>query len=226
MKALFTSIILILLSFNTMDNRQLLSTLDQYVGNLESSFKDLSPDRKERLQELADYFSTKKKAGEPILLTFICTHNSRRSHVSQIWAQVAAHYYGVENVKSYSGGTEATAFNYRAVAAMQKAGFDITVKAEGANPLYQVRFSENAPALEAFSKVYSDKPNPQKDFCAIMTCSDADQNCPIVFGAEERISLPYDDPKNFDGTELEAAKYEERVKQIGVEIFYAFSLVK
>jgi arsenate reductase len=58
-----------------------------------------------------------------------------------------------------------------------------------------------------------------------MTCTHADENCPLVAGADVRISLPYDDPKAFDNTPLEAAKYTERVHEIGREILYAFSLV-
>jgi len=208
-----------------MIKRELLNELGQYVSKLELEFDTITVERKQKLQKLADFIIAQRNKSESIELTFICTHNSRRSHVSQIWGQAAAYYYGVENVKCYSGGTEATAFNYRAVAAMQKAGFDISIKRDGNNPLYQVKFSEDAPSMEVFSKAYSDQPNPQKNFCAVMTCTDADQNCPIVFGANSRISLPYDDPKNFDGTNLESAKYEERVKQIGVEIFYAFSLL-
>lgn len=208
-----------------MNKRVLLERLDQYVSKLELEFDTISAERKQSIQQLSNFIITKRNKAESINLTFICTHNSRRSHVSQIWAQVAAFYYDIENVMSYSGGTEATAFNYRAVAAMHKAGFDISIKKEGTNPLYQVKFSEDAPAMEAFSKAFSDAPNPQNNFCAVMTCNDADQNCPIVFGADARIALPYDDPKNFDGTSIESAKYEERVKQIGIEIFYGFSLV-
>ncbi|MDZ7763692.1 MAG: hypothetical protein U5K00_04605 [Melioribacteraceae bacterium] len=145
----------------------------------------------------------------------MCTHNSRRSHISQIWAQTAAEYYNIPNVKCYSGGTEATAFNPRAVNAMTKAGFKIEKKDNSDNPVYLVYYSDEKEPVKCFSKVYSDEFNPQKDFAAIMTCSDADENCPVVFGAEARFPIRYDDPKEFDGTELEEEKYDERVEQIG-----------
>ncbi len=45
-------------------------------------------------------------------------------------------------------------------------------------------------------------------------------------GAEERISLMYDDPKAFDGTDLEVAKYDERCRQVAVEMFYLLDYVK
>jgi arsenate reductase len=160
-------------------------------------------------------------------LNFICTHNSRRSHISQIWAQTAAHVYGIKNVGTYSGGTEATAFNPRAVTAMKQAGFEINTKQnDGQNPVYEVKFSNDAAPLTIFSKKYDDPFNPNKDFAAIMTCSHADENCPVVTGATTRIALTYNDPKDFDGTPLEATKYAERVREIGREILYAFSNVE
>lgn len=189
-------------------------------------FEKISPGRKKILKELSDFIETKVKQNEKVELIFICTHNSRRSHISQLWAQVAAAYYGIPDVVTYSGGTEATAFNPRAVAAMEKAGFRIKRTSNADNPLYEISFSEEATAVRAFSKRYDADANPRKKFAAIMTCSHADENCPVVNGMEKRISLSYDDPKDFDGTALESQKYSERVMEIGTEIFYAFSQVK
>jgi len=207
-------------------NTTLLSTLSPMVEQLTKEFDEIPTERKETLKELTLFVQTKIAAHQNIYLNFICTHNSRRSHLSQLWAQAAAHYYGIENVFCYSGGTEATAFNPRAVKAMQDAGFSITKTKEGENPVYDVRFAEGAEPVIVFSKKYDDPFNHNKDFAAIMTCSHADENCPLVLGASGRIALTYDDPKEFDGTPQEAAKYAERVHQIGREIFYSFSLVK
>jgi len=196
------------------------------MKQLKDSFSLISDDRKELLNQFAEYISNKLKADKEINLTFICTHNSRRSHISQIWAQTAAEYFNIPNIKCYSGGTEATAFNPRAVKAMQKAGFKIDKQDDSENPVYLVYYSDEKEPIKCFSKVYSDEFNPQKDFAAIMTCSDADENCPVVFGAEARFPIRYEDPKEFDGTELEEAKYDERVEQIGREMLYAFSKVE
>ena len=146
--------------------------------------------------------------------------------MSQIWAQTAAEYFNIPNIHCYSGGTEATAFNPRAVNAVKKAGFIVNQMDETENPLYLVYYSIDKPPIKCFSKVYSDKFNPQKDFAAIMTCSDADANCPVVFGSEARFPIRYDDPKEFDNTELEELKYDERFKQIGREMIYVFSKIK
>ena len=192
----------------------------------EKEFVKISVERKKVLQELAQFVQSKIKAGEKAELIFICTHNSRRSHISQLWAQTAAAYFGVTNVVAYSGGTEATAFNPRAVKAMAETGFKITKTNESNNPVYEVRFSDEANPILAFSKKYNDPFNPSQNFAAIMTCSHADENCPLVFGAAARISINYDDPKDFDGTPQEALKYKERVHEIGREIVYAFSFIK
>lgn len=203
-----------------------LSSLQATIKSLTNEFSQIPESRKPILKELTEFISQKSKAKQAVNLNFICTHNSRRSHISQIWAQAAAHYYGIRNVQCYSGGTEATAFNPRAVKAMQEVGFDIQVFKAGTNPIYKVKFSNDASPLTVFSKKYDDDFNPMNDFAAIMTCSHADENCPLVLGATTRIALTYNDPKDFDGTPQESAKYLERVREIGTEILYAFSQVK
>ncbi|MBT1686269.1 low molecular weight phosphatase family protein [Dawidia soli] len=205
---------------------KLTDALSATVQQLTQEFDQIPAERRPVIGELTQFVREKLDATRPVYLNFICTHNSRRSHLSQIWAQVAAYYYGIPDVHCYSGGTEATAFNPRAVKAMREAGFSIEVGKDGDNPVYHVKFADDAPAITAFSKKYDDPFNHNQDFAAVMTCSDADDNCPVVLGATKRIALRYDDPKEFDGTEREAAKYAERVRQIGREILFAFSQVK
>jgi len=200
--------------------------LQQYVEQLTEEYNQIPEYRKELLHKLASYISTQKNKHKKAELIFICTHNSRRSHLSQLWAQAAAYYYGIANVHTYSGGTEATAFNPNAVKAMQKAGFQINSSDSSTNPHYTVSFANEAHELIAFSKTYDAATNPQKDFGAIMTCSEADQNCPFIPGASIRISLAYEDPKAFDGTAQEEEKYDERSYQIAREMFYALSVVE
>lgn len=220
--------LLILTAMNPKETKpgKLNTSLHSYAEQVTSEFDQIPKERKRALTKLALYVSTKQKSAKPANLTFICTHNSRRSHMSQLWTQAAAYFYGVESVKTFSGGTEATAFNPRAVKAMKKAGFEISTAEEGNNPVYAIAFSHDAPAVEAFSKKYDDKVNPQKDFAAIMTCSEADKNCPFIPGASLRIPIPYDDPKDFDGTAHEEAKYDERCHQIAREMFFMMSKVK
>lgn len=204
----------------------LLPALQSTANNLAKHFTAISPARRELLQQLTAFVEQRVQAGQVVHLNFICTHNSRRSHLSQLWAQAAAYHYKVPNVQAYSGGTEATAFNPRAVKAMMEAGFQIVKVNDGDNPVYEVTFADEINPVTAFSKKYDDPFNHNKDFAAVMTCSHADENCPVVLGATARIALTYDDPKEFDGTSMEAEKYKERVEEIGTEILYAFSQVK
>ena len=200
----------------------------QVSGYIETSlaeFDRIPADRRKALRKIAGYVRAQVEAGQDARLNFICTHNSRRSHMSQLWAQTAAEYFGIPGVSTYSGGTEATAFNPRAVAAMQRAGFAVEKTGQGKNPLYHVRNGPAQPPMTAFSKVYFHQSNPQEGFCAVMTCSQADESCPIVRGADYRVAIPYDDPKAFDGTDLESARYDERCRQISREMLYLFSQV-
>ena len=204
---------------------KLLANLDRYVRESITAFDMIPATRKAELKMLSSFVQEKTTAGEVAKLIFICTHNSRRSHLSQIWAQVAAWHYGVPNVQTYSGGTEATAFNPRAVAAVEKAGFVVEKTENEENPRYQVSYANNQDALICFSKKYDDAANPAADFCAIMTCDSADEACPIVFGAAARIPIKYQDPKAFDDTPQETEKYDARCRQIAREMLYAFSLL-
>lgn len=207
-------------------NQRLLPTLQHTSDELTKQFDLIDTERKETLLRLAHYVRERLAAGKHVYLNFICTHNSRRSHISQLWAQGAAHAYGIENVHCLSGGSEVTAFNPRAVKAMQHVGFQILVNQPGDNPVYQVRFAEDAPPVIAFSKKYDDPFNTTTEFAAIMTCSHADANCPMVLGATQRMSVTYNDPKEYDGTGQEEEKYLECVAQIGREMIFAFSMVK
>lgn len=181
-------------------------------------------DRIPVIQSMVDYILGKIKSGEEIRLNFICTHNSRRSQFSQIWAQTAADYFGVKAF-CYSGGVEVTAFNERAVAAIRRDGFKVVQKGED-NPVYFIFHGQEAEPIVTFSKVYDDPINPNSGFAAVMTCDHADENCPYIPGAEIRIPLRFEDPKAFDGTDLEEKMYTERSHQIGAELFLIFQKVK
>ena len=203
----------------------IIETLKEPIERLKERFNEIPKKRKILLESFAKYISEKVKEIKEVNLTFICTHNSRRSHMTQIWAQTAAEYFEIPNVECFSGGTEATAFNPRAVKAIRDSGFKVEQLDESENPVYLVYYSDNKEPLKCFSKVYSDDFNPNENFAAVMTCSDADENCPVVFGAESRFPIRYDDPKEFDGTELEKIKYRERFEQIGIEMLFVFSKI-
>lgn len=189
-------------------------------------FESIPSERKNFLQPLIDFIQIKVNNHQDVRLNLICTHNSRRSHLSQVWAQTAATYYGIKNVFCYSGGTEATAMFPMVAKTLAKQGFKIKTIAEGNNPIYAIRYNENSNPIIGFSKTFDDAFNPQSEFAAIMTCSSADQGCPFIAGAEKRIPITFEDPKVFDNTPQQAEKYEERSLQIATELFYVFSQIK
>ena len=211
----------------TANKSTLYEKIDAYCKELELEVDLIPKERKAKLLSLSHYISQKIEDKQTLKLVVICTHNSRRSHMGQIWLAVAADILQLKDFQTFSGGTEATAFNIRAVKAMQRIGFEITVTEEQTeNPVYQVSWKEGMQPYPAFSKKYSDKPNPREDFAAIMVCSEADTACPFVSGCDYRLSLPYDDPKEFDGTELEEKKYGERVRQIGREMLFTLNQIR
>ena len=175
------------------------------------------------LEPLINYIQSKIDDGQEINLNFICTHNSRRSQFSQIWAQTAADYFGIP-ARCYSGGVEVTAFNERAVASIKRSGFKVVAQGDN-NPIYSVFHSDQHDPIKAFSKLFDDPINQANQFAAVMTCSHADENCPFIPGTEQRIAVRYEDPKAFDDSPQEATKYDERSMQIASEMFYVFSKV-
>ena len=185
--------------------------------------QNIPSSRKLLLNEITDYIKSKIDNNQEINLNFICTHNSRRSQLSQVWAKVASVYYGIE-INSYSGGVEVTAFNERAIDSLVRSGFSILFE-NSINPKYEISYSENENPIIAFSKLFDDDFIKADYFAAIMTCSDADENCPHIVKAEKRIPLRYDDPKSHDDTPIESEKYDEISLQIASEIFYVFSQI-
>jgi arsenate reductase len=189
-------------------------------------FESITAERKIILQPLVDFIQAKASNQQEIRLNFICTHNSRRSHLSQVWAQTAAAHYNIKNIFCYSGGTETTALFPMAAKTLEQSGFKIKTIAEGNNPIYAIKYAKNEHPIIGFSKTYDDDFNPQSEFAAILTCSQADGGCPFIAGAEMRVPITFEDPKAFDNTPQQAEKYQERSVQIATEMFYVFSQIK
>lgn len=198
--------------------------LEDFISKIESD--TIIEDRKKALQPLIDFIQQKIDNHEEIRLNFICTHNSRRSHFAQIWAQTMAFHFGIEKVFCYSGGTEATALFPTVAETLQNTGFKIDKLSEGENPIYGIKYAENKHPIIGFSKKWDNVFNPKSGFVAIMTCSQADENCPFIAGAEKRIPITFEDPKKYDGTSQQTEKYNERNLQIATELFYVFSKIQ
>lgn len=199
------------------------SKINETIGKFATN--EVSEERKLILQPLIEYIQAKKNNAEIINLVFVCTHNSRRSHLTQIWAQTMAFHFQIKNLFCYSGGTEVTAMFPKVAETLNNQGFNIQKLSENNNPVYAIKFDVNEPAVICFSKIYNNEFNPQNKFGAIMTCNNADEGCPMVLGADGRFPIKYNDPKQFDGTDLMNEKYTERSLEIAAEMYFVFKSI-
>jgi arsenate reductase len=204
----------------------LLPAVRAYVEATVAELDRVPPERQAVLHEIAAVMVEELRAGREAKVTFICTHNSRRSHMSQIWLQTAAAYYSLDRVRAFSGGTEVTACNCRTVTAMRRAGFVITDVTRGENPVYHVTYASNRPPVRAWSKHYRAGGNPRAGFIALMTCSAADRSCPAIEGALARFAIHYTDPRLCDDTPTESAAYDARCREIAREMFFLAAEVR
>lgn len=194
-------------------------TLLQYLEDLRTETDLIPAPRRATLSRLAGYIREQRAARGRVRLHFIGTHDSRRSHLAQIWLATLCAGYGYRNVETYSGGTAVTAVNPRTIAALERAGFRVADPG-GDNPRYRIAYGPDEPPLIAWSKTFDDPANPATEFAAIMICSEADADCAFIPGAELRLSLTYEDPKIADGTPQETRRYDERTRQIGRELLW------
>ena len=200
--------------------------LKLFCDSLTQQYNSIPDERKIVLQTIAQYIQAKQNNNQKTNLVYICTHNSRRSHFGQVWATVAAYYYGIKNIQTFSGGTEVTAFNANAISALRNQGFTIETNNEPIiNPHFKVYYTDNL-YCKCFSKIYDDDVNPKEYFAAIMTCGHAETNCPFIPFCELRVSTTYNDPKIADNTAIQEETYYNRSKEIATEQFYLFSLIQ
>ena len=199
------------------------NTIENTIAALD--VESIPKERKETLRPFLEYIQEKAQTGQEIRINFICTHNSRRSHLSQVWAQTMAYHCNIQNVCCYSGGTEATALFPMAAETLRNSGFEINTLSQGNNPVYSIKYAENQHPIIGFSKKFDDAFNPKTEFAAILTCSQADEACPFIAGAEKRFPITFEDPKAFDNTPQQTEKYKERSLQIATELFYVFSQI-
>ncbi|AKH95081.1 arsenate-mycothiol transferase ArsC [Elizabethkingia anophelis] len=200
-------------------------SLFENIQGIQKAF-DINEECKNVLWPLIGYIQKKINDKKRININFICTHNSRRSHLSQIWAQAAASYFNIPGVHCYSGGTEETALFPKIIETLKVQGFNILKISDGNNPVYAIKYSANTPPVIGFSKKYDNPFNPEDSYAAVMTCSQADEGCPFIAGAEVRIPITFEDPKKSDNTPEQTQVYAERSLQIAAEMLYVFSSIK
>jgi len=187
---------------------------------LKQLFGDLpKAERQGTLDGIAQHLSEETS----IAVNFICTHNSRRSHLCEIMFRSACTYYQLENVATYSGGTEGTALYPVVAESCARHGFttkEVQAHGQRAWKIFHPTLEEekNTPLL--FSKEYHHANNAQEGYHAIMVCDSANEACPVVFGAKQRHSLLFVDPKHSDGSSEQADVYDSTLRTIAGEMGY------
>lgn len=194
-----------------------------------------------------DYKDNNNHNQENAQITFACVQNSRRSHFAEIWFYISLIKNEINWIETYSGGTEATSCNYRVIHSLRRFGislneinnndkYEILNINSKSNQLYNLNYNENVGTQNRdnsqvitqennkehliFSKIYNDKFNPQKDFCAVLVCADDDTNCPAIFGSNGIFHLAFIDPKLADDTSLEQETYDKKSIEIGLEMMF------
>lgn len=200
--------------------------LKQYLDARKKESDTIPKDRKTVLLSLSDAILSSFETREKANLIFVCTHNSRRSLIAQAFGAAIPHYFDFPGIKSFSGGTSVTEISPFAIQALEESGFRLENQGPPRNPKYSVWWADGSPSLQAYSKKFQDSPNPSSEFIAIMVCSQADESCPYISGAEARISLPFEDPKIADSSENPLGKYLETCDRISTELLFAFEQVK
>ena len=200
--------------------------LKEYIKTiLKNIDMGLEKNRKNKLVKLAQVIKRNHEQKNTVKIIFICTHNSRRSQFSQVWAYISALYFKLDFLEFYSGGTEMDSVNLNVINALSNSGLKIEKTHKG-RAIYLLKSFKKDKGINLYSKVYNSKLNPSEHFIAIMTCSDADQMCPVIKGAYKKISLPYSDPRVADNTILEKEVYNQTCSIIAKEMFYLMKQVK
>ena len=203
-------------------NKVLKDYIKTIIKNIDT---DLEKNREEKLIELAQTIKNTYKNENNVQIIFICTHNSRRSQFSHIWAYVSSLYFKLDFIKPFSGGTEIDTVNLNVIKSLINSGLKIE-KTHKEDAMYLLKPFKEYKGINLYSKEYSCKSNPTKHFIAIMTCSDADKMCPVIKGADKKVSLPYPDPRVADNTGLEEEVYNQTCSTIAKEMFYLMKQVK
>lgn len=199
--------------------------INDFFENASKSI-DICEERRNLLNKIAKKITSVYLKNKKVNINFICTHNSRRSQLGQVWAFFAKNYFKLKKINAFSGGTEVTSFHRNTVKTLQEVGFIFNmIDFSHQNPKYDISFNGSKKSIQGFSKIYDNKIN-NTPFIAITTCNSADKKCPYISEASFRFHLPFVDPKVSDGTKEQEETYLATNKQIAGEIFYIFKQIK
>lgn len=201
--------------------------LMKYCGSVEAEFNHIPDSSKMKLIEAGKYIISRLEEGNEARISFVCEHNSRMSHLGQIWTRMATLYYEIENIESFSGGTTPTYVNHRILNALDHTGFKISETGmAGHGPKYLLDSGNPENAFEIFSKRYDHHMNPDTAYIAVSLCYNTEECCPISGGADLQLSMPYEDLQPWDNTPSESVRYDEQCRIIARDMFYMIDYVK
>lgn len=184
----------------------------------------IDANRKKLLLKIANKIAANYN-NDNVNINFICTHNSRRSQLGQVWSFYAADYFNLP-VTAFSGGTEVTAFHRNTVKTLTEVGFKFDVdEFSHTNPIYRISFCNDKPSLVGFSKLYDNATNKTPYF-VLTTCNSADENCPFIPEAIDRFHVPYVDPKHSDDTASQDETYLKTSEIIAAQMYFLFNEIK
>ena len=157
----------------------LLPGIAQHLKGLTTTLEQVGEPHRSAGRRLADWTAKNYREGELLPLVVVCTGNSRRSMLGAMMGNVSAAYYGLPEVRYFSGGTAPSAFNSRTITTLQAIGFEVAPIGEEAlrgepelpNPKYRVRWgtiqpgSPSLPEAVEFSKVFECPRQSAERFC-------------------------------------------------------------
>jgi arsenate reductase len=123
---------------------------------------------------------------DPQRVLFLCTHNSARSQM----AEGLLRAFGGDRFEAFSAGTEATHVRPDAIAVMAELHIDIA--------------GQESKTLER----YLGEPFDQ----VITVCDDANESCPVFFGAKRRHHWSLPDPSKATGSPEERLQVYRTVR--------------
>ena len=184
-------------------------SLDKYIDNLDDII--LRDYQKRRVKKISEELRGEINSCNKIV--FICTHNSRRSQLCEVWGSILSKRFNLD-LSFFSAGTEKTEVCGEAIKSLERAGMDFTIV--GNNILIQNKIELHSKTLDEIK---------EDEFISLITCSDAEKNCPIDPRSKKNIKLFYDDPKKYDGTKEESDEYDKTCKLIASELNRIFKLL-
>ena len=194
--------------------------ITNFISNLDVS--NISKSRKDSINDIINEIKINTRQHKESRLIFICTHNSRRSIFSEVWSQTFIKYYNLNNIYTFSGGTEVSKVYSGVINTFIKNGFKVTNNKNQYNPTYSIYYGKQNSNIKVKSKLYNSSLNPTSNLIAIMNCSSAEKSCPFILGASARIYLPFDDPKESDGSQIEVENYRNTNLEIASSMKYLF----